>query len=189
MLNQGSPFARGAIKDIIDGVHRASFADGLANWFDQLPREGQGVEFRRLAADSVLGRMMQKNVETAAAWTAAQSATPWRVDYHIKEVAAQWSQKDPATAMKWAMSLPRSPEDGHIVGIGTIVNAWASSNPAQLEAWLEEVRGTQAFEQGARDYAIAVARKDRELANHWANQVVDEKLRADTLAIVARGGR
>jgi hypothetical protein len=188
-LDPNSPLAKRAMDRLVEGVFRASLSNGLANWFDELPRDGQGIDFRRLATGGVHQRLMQKDLQTAAAWTAAQSTTAWRVDRQIVDVAGKWAKQDPALAMEWAMSMTPSPNGGHVAGVGTIVKEWSSSNPTQLEAWLERVRGTKVFDQGARDYAIALARKDPPQANHWANQVVDAELKSDTLAIVARGGK
>ncbi|MDQ3621725.1 MAG: hypothetical protein M3463_04435 [Verrucomicrobiota bacterium] len=58
---------------------------------------------------------------------------------------------------------------------------WTRKDPSGLEAWLTAHRGTQAFEQAARDYALLLAPRDKEKALHWANQVTNEAFRAAAL--------
>ncbi|MDQ3622479.1 MAG: hypothetical protein M3463_08335, partial [Verrucomicrobiota bacterium] len=182
-LQPDDPLFPHALKRISDQVFRTASAAGLKNWFDVLPETGPGSAARKAALDAVYHQLVSHDVVIAADWVQQQAFRPWRSNSAIGNVASRYSETDPAAAMEWVQTLPPNPtsKNGILIGVGEVVKQWTRKDPSGFEAWLSAHRGTQAFEQAARDYALLLARKDKEKALYWANQVTNEAFRAEAL--------
>jgi hypothetical protein len=176
-----------AMEKIATSVFRSGFSDGLKQWFDGLPAEGEGVAFRKGAMRHVYSRLLQKDSAIAADWIAQQASTPWRADGIIAEHAARMAASDPKSAMEWVSSMPPSQRIRVVMGVGEVVREW-SRDPGTFEPWLNTVRGTQVFEQAARDYAILIAKQDPAKALFWATQVTDPHWRSEALEAARAAG-
>ena len=176
-----------AMEKIATSVFRSSFAPGLQQWFAALPTGPEGEAFRRGAMRHVYSRLVQKDATTAAEWLSAQATMPWRSDGLIAEHAARLASKDPAAAMNWVASMPPSPRIGVVMGVGEIVREW-SRDAGSFEPWLETVRGTQVFEQAARDYAILIAKQNPNKALFWAKQVTNPHWHGEAMQAAKAAG-
>ncbi|MDQ3622766.1 MAG: hypothetical protein M3463_09785 [Verrucomicrobiota bacterium] len=182
-LAPDDPLLPRALDRLSEQIFQQSFAAGLKNWFELLPEQGANGGARKAAADAVYKRLARQDVAVAAEWVQQQAAKPWRSNEAIRNLASRYAEADPAAAMSWVQTLPSNPTSkiGTLIGVSDIVNQWSRKDPAGLENWLNGNRGTQAFEQAAHDYALLLARSDKQKALYWANQVSIEQLRMAAL--------
>ncbi len=94
--------------------------DALFAWFEALPDD----TLKHRLFPSVSNRLERLSLDQRAAWLASQAASPYRNDLAYRDFAGQWAETDPAAALAWVLSLPPSPRDGSVAGLGYAVFPW-----------------------------------------------------------------
>ncbi len=94
--------------------------EGLFAWFDALPDEA----LKHRLFPSVSNRLERLSLEERAAWLSSQSTNTWRNDLAYRDFAGAWAEQDPQAALEWVFTLPPSPRDGGITGLGYAVFPW-----------------------------------------------------------------
>jgi hypothetical protein len=94
-------------------------AKGLTDYFEALPEESKQRLF--IATANRLGSV---SIQTKMQWLAAQAGNAYRNDASYRETAETFAGEDPVAALKWVFSLPPSPKEGKIIGVGFASFPW-----------------------------------------------------------------
>jgi hypothetical protein len=140
-------------------------------WFESLPKDEPGTNARRAILNAVTKQMLEVDVPATAEWIKSNSIEHWRNHNAINTVAAALAAKDPAEAIQWVLTVPRDPYNGTIAGVGSVVDKWASKDPAGFEEWLCSQEGTQVFAQAAGHYAVMIAPLHYDRAMQWIERI------------------
>jgi hypothetical protein len=96
---------------------------GLTSYYESLPEASQRRLF--IATSNRLGVV---GLQTKVEWLTAQAASLLRHDTPYREAAQAYAEEDPAAALKWVFSLPASPTEGKVVGVGYASFPWMAKD-------------------------------------------------------------
>ncbi len=124
---------------ITDAIVSAQGPQGLQAWYERLPDDAA----KKRLFYGVSNRLHYLSLDGQIAWLTAQAANPQRDDRSYREAAQSWAEKDPAAAMNWVFSLPHSPTDGGLVGVGYAAFPWLTKDLAGFSNYYRQLSPAQ----------------------------------------------
>lgn len=153
----GDPLKDRLMEALAEQALRQGTATGVLAWFDSLPGEGDSAEARAAAMRHVYSRLGQSEREQVMVWLQKQSASPWRNDGIIEDMAKKVVQDAPSAALEWVQSLPPS-KDGAYTGLRSVVSAWNKKDPAAVRKWIDASPEGEFRKQAAAALAREIAK-------------------------------
>lgn len=162
--------------------HLASVISGLAK--DDLDRASllaqnmDRSEARGRAMESVLDNFFkQRGPDGARDAVMALQEGPYKNGL-VQRLAERLADKDPASAAKWALTLPDNEARPRVMT--EVIDEWAEKNPNDAGVWLNGLGGGPGMDEPRERFAWKVQEKDPEAAIAWANTITDERRRNET---------
>ncbi len=105
--------------------------------------------------------------------------------------AAIWGERDPASAMQWAMAWPASEagETTRAAAVSSVMQGWVNADAFGASAWAAQLEPGPDRDAAARQIARAVSATEPDSAWAWAGSIADPAARAEAQAGVLRHWR
>jgi hypothetical protein len=162
--------------------HLASVISGLSK--DNLDRASllaqnmDRSEARGRAMETVLDNFFkQRGPDAARDAVMALADGPYKNGI-MGRLAERLADTDPASAAKWATTLPESETKPRIVT--EVIDEWAEKNPSDAANWLNGMGNGPAMDEPRERFAWKVHETDPEAAIAWATTINDENRRNQT---------
>ena len=155
------------------------------------PAAASEVPFAPLSLSAPPARPAPLDREQLLAWAARDPAAagawvrerPDDVERQqvLAAVLRRWLRLDPRAAADYALALPDA--EARACALEQVATGWAAADPAALSAWAAELPSAPELDAVAAALATlpALVEHRPETAFEWADGIVDEQLRAQTI--------
>jgi hypothetical protein len=132
---------------IIREALNARGVGGVQGWFAQL----NDLQKKEAFVHTVWA-MRDSDLDAVTSWYSAQADKPWRDDKHLDDIVRRYTQRDPASAIEWLLSLPPSSKTGQLAGLPMAIDTWAKSDATTAGTWLLQNIDQPWFTKAASGY-------------------------------------
>ncbi|MFT6863581.1 MAG: hypothetical protein ACJAVK_002142 [Akkermansiaceae bacterium] len=170
--------SKGMYMAMVTGEMLEQGLDQAQNWVDTV----KDPELRTGALARVTMEMMQDDRAGAAEWIAKygdeDAAAP-----AVSRLADSWSREDPKAVMEWAENLSgKSKSEAY----QEAMESWAREDAVAAGEYLKGMQESPERDAAVEGYATRVSRENPVTAMEWAETIVDQGTRQETMVDVAR---
>jgi len=154
-------------------------AELIAN--TKLPQDSEEFNMSSFLA----GEWSRYDPQKAAEWANNLGDGTAARQWAMTSLGASWAKSDPQAVADFAAQLPSGVVRQNMMA--TALGSWATDQPDQVAAWLNQHTYDPDFDQVVRSMAISPkVAANPQVAIAWANVIMDDNIRLQTLNLIMR---